>query len=66
MVSGTGRMCTNMVRMVLGAHNLSGLVAHDLSGSHAFLRRKVYEPDRTVTGDQTVAILTGLSTECYI
>ena len=34
---------------------MSGLVAHDLSGSHAFLRRKVYEPDRTATGDQTDA-----------
>ena len=34
---------------------MSGLVAHDLTGSHAFLRRKVYEPDRTATGDQTDA-----------
>ena len=44
-----------LLALLLGAHNLSGLVAHDLSGSHAFLRRKVYEPDRTATGDQTDA-----------
>ena len=47
---------TKLVRYeLLGAHNLSGLVAHDLSGSHASLRREVYEPDRTATGDQTDA-----------
>ncbi len=39
--------------LLLVTHNLSGLVAHDLSGFHTAPRREVYEVDRVAAGDPT-------------
>ena len=45
--------CQLILRIPLVKHKLSGLVAHDLSGSHRTPRRGTYETDRVATGDST-------------
>ncbi len=42
-----------IIKLMLVTHKLSGLVAHDLSGSHRTPRRGAYETDRVATGDST-------------